>query len=656
MVALIPTKVSIPSTPTLPTRMEETFGHVERVTPKGATKLLHLSAREPLEVSNFAPVAEGDELVGSEGKVYVRARNGDALLTPSFHYWIRLRLGWPEILVKEVETPEELDGLSDLESFHYRNADIYGRVVPLVATVNDPMWPKVVGYIELTSDLLMNSPRNAFMAAPFDDPKGFGWRAWNRDTIPERINLFVRVVRRVVVPEIRGAGLGHALYRAAAEYAAASFVVGGLRPYWMITAADMLKYHPSAEKGGLTFIGWTKGNREHLAEDVHAAFHDLDGWVERAESGDLEGHRATENKFGYAARVRTAANELGLDEAGMKRLVAKPIEELSDNDYGVLFRILRFPKPVFIRGLTPEATEYVERRLASLDRNPTGKSDYEPRIPTVFDEAPRFILDNVSVTVHSSIPSTLRVRAVEQSFGLHPTDLADRVIRNLDLVVEPGERLLITGPSGSGKSLLLSLLMNSVGKDAAVDGSMDIVGSPSFEQLRPLSPDVALVDQLSPWFPDNESDVRDALYMLNAAGLSEAHCYLKRYKDLSAGQQYRAQLAKVIGSISNVWIADEFCSTLDPITAPVVAASFRKAATRAGATILAASAHCASWVSAFEPTKVVLFLPGRHHRVVSGDEFLRYFDRDRPAKIEAVPVLEPPTETARTISSMEGTW
>src|SRR5439155_20933238 len=71
-------------------------------------------------------------------------------------------------------------------------------------------------------------------------------------------------------------------------------------------------------------------------------------------------------------------------------------------------------------------------------------------------------------------------------------------------------------------------------------------------------------------------DVQTALHLMGLVGLSDAFVYLKRFAELSNGQQYRALLAQLIASGCNVWIADEFCANLDPITGNVVAARLQQ--------------------------------------------------------------------------------
>jgi len=626
----------------------EEYGAVTKVEVDGARKFLHLLSSAPLEVSRYAPVGEGDELFGENGTVYIRARNGRAALFPAFDIAEDLKPGWPTIRFKEVETEEEEAGYRKLAAFHYRGSGLYGRRVPVIARVDDPFWPKVVGYIELTTDMMMNAPRNRLVGSGYDDPNGFGWPA-NDDSVEklkDRVNLFVRVGRIVVVPEIRGAGLGYALYRYACRYANERFYVGGYVPYFILAIADSLKYIPTAEKAGFVFAGYTTGNADTIAEDIRKSFADIDMLRARDQQGELTNRGIIALQLRYAERIKEAADRLKLTPEGTAALLSKPAEELSDDEYAILYPILRFPKPVYFKGLNPHAEAYIERRVKELGLK---AEDFDPRVLVTPLSSP-FVLSGTSVTVISSIPSSKRVRSVEQGFGLHPENLADTVISDLSLEIPPRSTLLITGPSGSGKSLLLSLLTRSLATSSKVEvtGSVDIPEDAVFARLVPLEPDVPLVDQLVPEAPD----IRPALFLLNTAALSEAHSYLKRFRDLSAGQQYRAMIAKMVGSGANVWVADEFCSAIDPITAPLVAANLRKVARRLGATVIVAAPHSSAFVRQLAPDIVVQFLPGRAHKVVSGAEFVSYLDGYKPPTNE-----EPPPEfSGLSIKSLGEEW
>jgi ABC-type ATPase with predicted acetyltransferase domain len=124
-----------------------------------------------------------------------------------------------------------------------------------------------------------------------------------------------------------------------------------------------------------------------------------------------------------------------------------------------------------------------------------------------------------------------------------------------------------------------------------------------------------------------KKDLKRAIYLLNMAGLSEAYLYLKKFDELSSGQQYRAMIAKMIDSERNVWIADEFCSTLDAPTAFTVAHNLRKLSRKFGSTVIVSAPHCTNFIDALQPDQVVYLMSGREYRLFDGPEFSRYLSK-----------------------------
>jgi uncharacterized protein YqfB (UPF0267 family) len=120
-----------------------------------------------------------------------------------------------------------------------------------------------------------------------------------------------------------------------------------------------------------------------------------------------------------------------------------------------------------------------------------------------------------------------------------------------------------------------------------------------------------------------KEDVQSALYLLGLAGLSEPSLYLKRFDELSKGQQYRAMLAKLVTTQTNVWLADEFCAYLDPVTANVVAHNVQRTARKLGVTVIAAAPHCENFLFSLRPDKVLVLTSAWEHRLLSGKEYMK---------------------------------
>jgi ABC-type ATPase with predicted acetyltransferase domain len=98
---------------------------------------------------------------------------------------------------------------------------------------------------------------------------------------------------------------------------------------------------------------------------------------------------------------------------------------------------------------------------------------------------------------------------------------------------------------------------------------------------------------------------------------------VKRFRELSNGQRYRAMVAKLIASRADVWVADEFCATLDPITANIVSRNLRRCAKQLGVTVILAAANWAEFIHELQPDTIVHLRAPWDYRVFSWDEFQR---------------------------------
>jgi ABC-type ATPase with predicted acetyltransferase domain len=120
-----------------------------------------------------------------------------------------------------------------------------------------------------------------------------------------------------------------------------------------------------------------------------------------------------------------------------------------------------------------------------------------------------------------------------------------------------------------------------------------------------------------------------ALFALNVSGLAEAHLYVKRFRELSNGQRYRAMVAKLIASQADVWVADEYCATLDPITANIVSRNLRRCAKQLGVTVILAAANWGEFVDELRPDTIVHLRAPWDYRVFSWAEFQRAINQSQ---------------------------
>src|SRR5581483_10988050 len=121
---------------------------------------------------------------------------------------------------------------------------------------------------------------------------------------------------------------------------------------------------------------------------------------------------------------------------------------------------------------------------------------------------------------------SLATNEVADLFGLADVEPPLVVAEDVSLDVRPGDVVLFTGPSGSGKSSLL----REVGRQL---GALDAAAL----EL----PDVPLADALP-------GPLAERLERLALCGLSEARLLLRTPAELSDGQRYRFRLAFALAS------------------------------------------------------------------------------------------------------------
>jgi ABC-type ATPase with predicted acetyltransferase domain len=180
----------------------------------------------------------------------------------------------------------------------------------------------------------------------------------------------------------------------------------------------------------------------------------------------------------------------------------------------------------------------------------------------------------IDVRFESSVERSPRVIECAEAFGLGLDEKSFTLFDNLELDIEDGDVVYITGQSGSGKSVLLRELSSAYRKLDAWLMDIDDV------ELQ----DKPIIDQIG-------KNTASAIEYLSAAGLNDAYLFIRRPQELSDGQRYRFKIAKLIEAGSKVWIADEFGAVLDRETARVVAFNLQRQARAHGATVIVATTH-----------------------------------------------------------------
>jgi len=129
---------------------------------------------------------------------------------------------------------------------------------------------------------------------------------------------------------------------------------------------------------------------------------------------------------------------------------------------------------------------------------------------------------------------------------------------------------LIVGPSGSGKT--------SLGKRIFPAGEI--------HDLYKSWPDAPIVDAISP-----TGDFNQVTGSLSAVGLGDVPAWLRPFKVLSNGEQFRAGLARLMCEAPAEVVVDEFTSVIDRQIAKVGAAAFAKSWRRTKGKAVLLSCH-----------------------------------------------------------------
>jgi multiple sugar transport system ATP-binding protein len=162
----------------------------------------------------------------------------------------------------------------------------------------------------------------------------------------------------------------------------------------------------------------------------------------------------------------------------------------------------------------------------------------------------------------------LQLNGVEKYFGEH------RVIKGVDLQIQPGEFIVFVGPSGCGKSTLLRLIagLEAVNSGTIVLDGRDITRLPSSQrdlamvfQSYALYPHMSVHDNMS--FALRLAKVDQKIIdekVERAARILNLSSYLQRTpKDLSGGQRQRVAIGRAIVRAPKVFLFDEPLSNLD---------------------------------------------------------------------------------------------
>lgn len=130
----------------------------------------------------------------------------------------------------------------------------------------------------------------------------------------------------------------------------------------------------------------------------------------------------------------------------------------------------------------------------------------------------------INVSFQTRVNKTTRTLEIAESFGLGLDEKAWMLYDNLELEVEQGDVVYITGQSGSGKSVVLRELQRQMKEEGLSVASIDDF---TFDN------EVNVIDQLG-------KTTSEALGLLSMAGLNDAYLFVRKPSEMSDTASTRA--------------------------------------------------------------------------------------------------------------------
>lgn len=196
-----------------------------------------------------------------------------------------------------------------------------------------------------------------------------------------------------------------------------------------------------------------------------------------------------------------------------------------------------------------------------------------------------------------------------------------RVLRDVNLVLEPGDTVAILGPSGAGKSTFLHMLgmLDRPSSGRLLVGGRDVATLAPSERDALRNRTVGFVFQAHHLLPEHTAEAnvmvplrlagapvafarQRARAVLSAVGLGER--FLHQPGELSGGEQQRVALARALVMGPGLVLADEPTGNLDPHTATGVFDLMMKLHRQLGSTLVVVT-HSRELAAQF-PRRLVL--------------------------------------------------
>lgn len=605
-------------------------GHYKNITVRGGDE-----ASVTVRVHRFAVVGKGDQIrFGAAGsnKVFVVAKDEsepDIPLTPLFSIDETVSIGKEkfDVRIREINSEVEMRALEFLEQFHYKTnnslsekawdedsksgtASVGGRRAVLYASIKIGERWLPAGYIDLQMPLMMCKPRHELFNHPFEHPeRAIRWERWDQNAMKDYLNSIVRIGRIVISPELRGLGITRRIIKAAKTFSAERWHIGGMRPIFMEISAEMLSHIDFVTSSGFKFVGKTEGNITRVLKDMQS--------MARAPGGEF-GMMSLQRKYFRVLEDYCKTLQISFDEGleALRRKIEQKQDALTTGEWAILRSVIRNPIPYFLCPLDDYSTQYFRSALKAhppAESAATSGSEFTAK-STQID------IESLSIRASYRVPETRSTKIIMDAFGLKGDTVYADIVQNVSVKASNGNIIFVVGTSGSGKSVFL----NALDPDKTLDGNLMMKRAGSLKHsagwLRSLRDDIPVFEALA-----EKCTPEKAFIALSRVGLSEALAFIKPFWMLSRGQQYRAMIADLLLRDEEVWLLDEFCSDLDPITAKIVAHNLRKQIIATGRIAFIAAANHTHYLDALRPTKVLMLRSGDEPAWLSYKEYQNEF-------------------------------
>ncbi|MFC6259077.1 ABC transporter ATP-binding protein, partial [Kocuria oceani] len=206
-----------------------------------------------------------------------------------------------------------------------------------------------------------------------------------------------------------------------------------------------------------------------------------------------------------------------------------------------------------------------------------------------------------------------------RGFGWHHPGREAPALRGIDLVVEPGERVLLLGPSGAGKSTFLHALAGVLHDDDGLSRHGELLldgsdpdrarGRAGLVQQDPESQVVlSRIGDDTAFGLENLAVPREQIWPRVRAALDDVGLTLPLDHPtaaLSGGQKQRLALAGAVAMGPGLLLLDEPTANLDPAGVRQVRDAVARCLDRSGATLVVVEHRVAVWADVVDRVVVL---------------------------------------------------